>query len=166
MYAVGEYVVHPGQGVCRVEDIVDVPTAAYKLMPVGQRRPMLISYPLEGEDRLRPILTREQAQELIDSYADIEADDYTDRSAALEEEHFKAQIKRGTCRDSVRVAKTFRRRIAEVRALNKKPPVVYERILKEAQTRSLSELAVALDTTPEDVAVLFAEVDPEAQSLN
>ena len=51
--------------------------------------------------------------------------------------------------------KTFRARIAQTKANNKKPPAAYERILKQASERSLSELAVALDTTPEDVMVLF-----------
>ena len=57
--------------------------------------------------------------------------------------------------------KTFRTRIAEVKARNKKPPVAYERILKQASERSLSELAVALDSTPDDVRVLFEDVPDE-----
>lgn len=156
MFSVGEYIVHPGQGVCKVEAIEEKPQPTYKLMPVAQRHPMLISFPVSGEKRLRPVVTRSQAADLIESYPHIEPDDYTDRSAALEEVHFKDQIKHGTLLDSVRVAKTFRSRIAEVKARNKKPPVAYERILKEAQDRSLVELAVALDSSPEDVEQLFA----------
>jgi hypothetical protein len=57
----------------------------------------------------------------------------------------------------VRIVKTFRVRIAETKARNKKPPVVYERILKEARQRSLEELGVALDMSPEDVQVLFEQ---------
>ena len=94
------------------------------------------------------------------------ADDYTDRSVALEEEHFKNQIRRGTCRDSVRVVKTFRKRIAEVRSRNKKPPVVYERILKQASERSLAELAVALEVSVDDVRELFERQGGEDFSLN
>ena len=51
--------------------------------------------------------------------------------------------------------KTFRKRIADVQAKNKKPPVVFQRILKEASERSLREMSVALDMSSEDVAALF-----------
>lgn len=155
LFEIGEYIVHPGQGVCEVAEIVEGPEPVYKLMPVGQRHPMLISFPVAGEARLRRVLPAEEASALINEYASMPADDYTDRSVALEEDHFKKVIKNGSCRDSVRVVKTFRQRIAEMRSRNKKLPVVYERILKEAQSRSLSELACALDVGTEDVVALF-----------
>jgi CarD family transcriptional regulator len=166
MYQVGEYIVHPGQGVCKVDEIVSEPQGTYMLMPVGGRHPMRISFPVSGEARLRPVLSRGEAEELIGEYAQMDTDSFTERSLALEEEHFKNTIRRGTCRDSVRVVKTFRKRIAEVRARNKKPPVAYERILKQASERSLSELAVALGTTQEDVRALFESQSGEDLSAN
>ena len=166
MYQVGEYIVHPGQGVCKVDEIVDQPQETYMLLPVGARHPMRISFPVASEGRLRPVLTKAEAEELIGEYPQMDVDGFTERSAALEEEHFKNQIRRGTCRDSVRVVKTFRKRIAEVRARNKKPPVAYERILKQASERSLAELAIALDVTPDDVRLLFESQGEEDISLN
>ena len=71
-------------------------------------------------------------------------------------------IKHGTCLDSVRVAKTFRRRIAQVRANNKRPPVAYERILKQSQERSLAELSIALDCSSEDVTRLLRANDSDS----
>lgn len=155
MYQVGEYIVHPGQGVCKVDEIVLEPQETYMLMPVGTRNPVRISFPVASEGRLRPIVTRNEAEELISSYPQMDVDNFTERSTALEEEHFKKTIRRGTCHDSVRVVKTFRHRIAEVRSRNKKPPVAYERILKQASERSLCELAVALGITTDDVRMRF-----------
>jgi len=97
MYSVGQFVVHPGQGVCQVEAIVEEPTAVYELLPIGQRHPMRIKYPVAGAKKLRPVLTREEAEELIDSYPEIEPDPFHERSNALEEEHFKREIRNGTC---------------------------------------------------------------------
>jgi len=57
----------------------------------------------------------------------------------------------------MRIVKTFRLRIAETRARNKKPPVVYERILKQASQRSLEELSCALDMPVDDVRMLFEQ---------
>lgn len=157
MFSIGEYIVHPGQGVCRVEDVVDEPIEVYMLMPVGQRHPMRISFPLASASKLRPVLSREEALTLIDAYPSMEVDSYVGRSNALEEEHFKGEIRHGSCADTMRIVKTFRERIAEIRLNNKKPPVAYERILKQASQRSLEELAVALESTPDDVRLLFEQ---------
>lgn len=166
MYEIGQYIVHPGQGVCKVDEIVSEPQETYLLLPVGVRNPIRISFPVASEARLRPVLTRVEAEELIGEYPEMDLDTYTERSLALEEEHFKNQIRRGTCRDSVRIVKTFRQRIADVKARNKRPPVVYERILKQASERSLSELAVALGITPDDVRLLFEGQEGEDFSQN
>ena len=66
-----------------------------------------------------------------------------------------AKIRRGTCLDSVRTVKTFRHRIDEAKANNKRPPVVYERILKQAIERSLEELSIALGMSKDDIVSLF-----------
>lgn len=158
MYSVGEYIVHPGQGVCRVEGVGEGPDATYKLLPVGQRHAMHISFPVSNEDRLRPILSAEEAREIIDQYPQMAVDDFTERNNSLEEQHFKQEIRNGSCRDTVRVVKTFALRIAEVEGKNKKAPVAYSRILKSARERSLQELSCALDCTPEDVVALFEAV--------
>jgi len=166
MYDVGEFIVHPGQGVCRVDEVVDSPQQTYMLVPLAGRHPLRISFPVASEDRLRPVVSSDEARALIDDYADLGIIEYTGRSGALEEEFYRDEIRRGTCRDSVRVVKTFRARIAEVRSRNKKPPVAYERILKQARDRSLMELSVALDMPTEDVVALFEQHDPSFDQNN
>lgn len=155
MYTVGDYIVHPGQGVCLVDEISSEPAECYLLLPVGQRHPMRISFPVASEGRLRPVLSDAEARAVIESYPTLESDPFTAKSNALEEEHFRNEIRQGTCLDAVRIVKTFRTRIAQVRANNKKPPVAYERILKLATERSLTELSVALGTTVDDVRGRF-----------
>ena len=166
MYGIGEYLVHPGQGVCRVEEVTEGPQAVYRLLPVGKRHPVHISFPVANEGRLRPVLTRDEAERIIEDYPTIEVERFQARNNALEEEHYRTEMRQGSCRDSVRIVKTFRARIAELSARNKKPPVAYERILKEARERSCSELAVALGCTPDDVALLFQRSMGEAPEQN
>ena len=125
------------------------------LMPVGTSNPMRISFPISGENRLRPVLSHDEAQELVDEYSDLSIDDYSSASIALEEQYYRDKIRRGTCLDSVRTVKTFRHRIDEAKANNKRPPVVYERILKQAIERSLEELSIALGMSKDDIVSLF-----------
>ena len=163
MYEVGEYIVHPGQGVCKVEDVIENPEVSYMLMPVGTSNPMRISFPISGENRLRPVLSHDEAQELVDEYTDLSIDDYRSASIALEEQYYRDKIRRGTCLDSVRTVKTFRHRIDEAKANNKRPPVVYERILKQAIERSLEELSIALDMSKDDTVSLFESRESDVQ---
>ena len=163
MYEVGEYIVHPGQGVCKVEDVIENPEVSYMLMPVGTSNPMRISFPISGENRLRPVLSHDEAQELVDEYTDLSIDDYRSASIALEEQYYRDKIRRGTCLDSVRTVKTFRHRIDEAKANNKRPPVVYERILKQAIERSLEELSIALDMAKDDIVSLFESRESDVQ---
>lgn len=138
-----------------VDEIVHEPQDTYLLLPVAGRHQMRISFPVASEARLRPALSRAEAQALIDEYPQIPLDDFTERSIPLEEEYFKKKIRGGTCRDSMCVVKTFRHRMADLQARNKKPPVAYERVLKQASDRALTELAVALQETPDDIRSLF-----------
>lgn len=163
MYEVGEYIVHPGQGVCKVEDVIENPEVSYMLMPVGTSNPMRISFPISGENRLRPVLSHDEAQELVDEYTDLSIDDYRSASIALEEQYYRDKIRRGTCLDSVRTVKTFRHRIDEAKANNKRPPIVYERILKQAIERSLEELSIALDMSKDDIVSLFESRESDVQ---
>lgn len=151
MYAIGDYVVHPGQGVCQVEGLTTAPNAVYLLLPVGQRHAMHISFPTEFEGRLRPVLSRAEAEKIVEGYDELEPMSFSARNIALEEDHYKGVIRSGTCCDSVRIVKTFRMRIADLIARGKKPPVAYDRIVKLAQERSSRELAVALGMAADDV---------------
>ncbi len=157
MYSIGDYIVHPGQGVCVVKDVTTSPEALYQLLPLGQRHPVHISFPVASEDRLRPVLSHDEAVEIIDDYPTMPLVDYEARNNSMEEEHFRHEIRNGSCRNSVRIAKTFRTRIADLQDHNKKAPVAYERILKQAQERSCLELSVALGCTPDDVCGLLRD---------
>lgn len=155
MYEMGEYVVHPGQGVCRVEEIVQEPQPSYTLLPIMQTHAMKISFPVANEDRLRPVLSGDEAQQIIDDYATMEPEEHEERSNALEEQYYRAEIRNGDCRDSVRIVKTIRMRIADLAARNKKPPVAYERILKRASERAVTELAISLGISRDEVISRF-----------
>lgn len=158
MYEIGDFIVHPGQGVCQVEGVEENPTPVYHLMPVRGRNPILIKYPVASEANLRPVVSAEEAESLIEGFPTLEPDEFTDRSAVLEEKHFKAVIRHGSCLDIMRIAKTFTQRIAAVEAAHRKAPVIYERILKEARERSMEELTCALDESEDEVSARFQAV--------
>lgn len=116
MFEIGQHVIHPGQGVCTVTGFTeDVAHPMILLRAKSGHAETHLMYPLAQQSRLHAIISREDAEDLIDSYADLTVDSFTERNSALEETHFKQQLKLGAP-ETVRVAKTMRHRIAEAEA--------------------------------------------------
>ena len=155
MFEIGEHVIHPGQGVCTVMGIDEDGAAPMIVLECRQGHAKTrMLYPVAQSDRLHATVSREEAERFIEGYSDMECDPFTERNSSLEETHFKQLIKHGMP-DTMRVAKTMRHRIRDAERRSKKPSSYYARVLKEAHRRSVEELAVALDSTPEDVALLL-----------
>ena len=170
MFEIGEHVVHPGQGVCTVVGFEDDPSPMIILETKSGRAQTRLMYPVSQADRLHPTVSREEAEELLDNYDEIECDPFTERNSSLEETHFKQEIKKGAP-ETLRVAKTMRKRIHDAEAKNKKPSSYYARVLKEAHRRSVEELAVALDKSEDEVEEITERVvehmaDQAAPSAN
>lgn len=152
MFSIGEHVIHPGQGVCTVTGFdEDTPTPMIILECKQGHAKTRMKYPLSQSDRLHPAISREDAENLIEHYEDLECDPFTERNSSLEETHFKQLIKEGAP-ETVRVAKTMRQRIRQAERQAKKPSSYYARVFKEARRRSLEELAVAIGCSEEDIA--------------
>ena len=165
MFEIGQHVIHPGQGVCTATGFTDDTAHPMILLRAksGHAETHLM-YPLAQQSRLHAIISREDAEDLIDSYADLTVDSFTERNSALEETHFKQQLKLGAP-ETVRVAKTMRHRIAEAEAHGKKPSSYYSRMLKEARRRTLEELSVALGADEDAVEERFKEAIIQAGEI-
>lgn len=158
MFRIGEHVIHPGQGVCTVTGIEEDATPPMIILECKQGHTKTrMQYPLAQSDRLHATISREVAEDLIENYADIECDTFTERNSSLEESYFKKLIKEGAPA-TVRVAKTMRYRIRDAERRAKKPSTYYARVLKEAHRRSVEELAVAIGVSEEDIEERLAVV--------
>lgn len=151
MFGIGEHIIHPGQGVCTVIGFTEDGPQPMMILEAkkGHARTRML-YPLAQEGRLHPCISAGEAEALIETYDQLECDCFTERNSSLEEAYFKQQLKLGAP-ETVRVAKTMRRRIRDAEARDKKPSSYYTRVLKEAHRRSLEELAVALGIEEDEV---------------
>ena len=150
MFEIGQHVIHPGQGVCTVVGFRDDTPQPMVLLEARQGHAQtILMYPVAQADRLHAAISREDAENLLANYADLECDSFTERNSSLEESHFKQQLKLGAP-ETVRVAKTMIKRIQDAEAADKKPSSYYMRVLKEAKRRSVEEFAVALGVSEED----------------
>lgn len=160
-YAKGDYVVHPGQGVCEIGGIVEHAfngenRLEYELYPAAGAR-MRICFPVDNEDQLRPIVARREALALVAEMPTLPDDTFSDPKGWAVEEHFMLGLRHGDCREALRIAKTMHRRMEEQRSCGKKPKACYEKIFKLARDRGLLELGVALRKSPDEVDALIEE---------
>ena len=95
MYQIGDIIVYGGEGVCRVEEI-GVP----KISGVNKQRQYYTLAPLYREGKvftpvdtkvfMRPVVTRDEALELIKGIPSIQADVYENSNLRFLNEHYQS----------------------------------------------------------------------------
>ena len=142
MFKKGDFVIYETAGVCQVTDIstVDIKGIApdrlfYFLEPLHSKGSRLY-IPVENhKSRMRPLLSQQEAGELISSAGDL--GDLSD------------------CREWVKVINTLRHRKAERISRGKKLPSMDARYLKIAEECLYTELSLVLDLPEEKIQSLI-----------
>ncbi len=156
MYEIGQMIVYGGGGVCRVDAIGPLEmrgaqprTDYYTLMPVqGSGK---IFTPVDTTVYTRPVLTREEAEALIDEMPNLPAEVYENSNPRLLNEHYQTYLKSGDCTRLAMLIRAIyvkgRRAAQKGRRLGQ----VDERSFKRAEEMLYGELSVALDIPVEEV---------------
>ncbi len=169
MYAVGDYVVKVNKGVCKVEDItrLTIPGADrnrlyYLLIPLEDAGAKLY-IPVEGnvEQNLRPVITKEQAWELINRIGEIDAASITDEKQR--ESSYKEALHSCEPERVVSVLKSIYQRKQERDAQGKKITAVDDRYFKLAEDVLHSELAFAIGRDKQEMREV---ISAKMNSLN
>lgn len=156
MFEIGDYIVCGNNGICTVESIgtIDVPDVNperlyYILQPVYAKG-SVVYIPVDNEKIvMRKILTKEQAQALIDKIPEIET--IPELNDKLREEKFKECLRHHDCTDWIRIIKTLylRRQAREERG--QKVTAMDARYLKVAEENLYCEFAMALGIDRDEV---------------
>jgi CarD family transcriptional regulator len=149
MFDKGEYIVYGQNGVCQVKDITYLDMSAadkkqqyYMLIPVNSKA-STIYCPVNNEKVVaRPILTKEEAWNLIDSIPD--ADQLRVSNEKLRENEYKQSIRSGSPKEWIKIIKTLYLRKQERIAVGKKITTTDEKYLKSAEDLLYSELSMAI----------------------
>ena len=103
MFQKGEYIMYGSTGVCRVEDVAvpdNIPmkekgTLYYKLAPVYGAGNIYI--PVDSKVFMRPVLTKEQANELIDKIPSIQEPVYEAKDQKNLADCYRASLRAHEC---------------------------------------------------------------------
>jgi len=156
MYHIGDFVVKTNEGVCKIKDIKSldisgVPKDKLYLFLVPVENPTVCVYlPADGaENALRQVITEEDAVKLLDSIPDIKVMQITDEKRR--EKEYKDAVSRGDPYQLASVIKTIYKRKIDRENQGKKNGSVDERYFKIAEDRLLSELALVMKKTKEEI---------------
>ena len=150
MFRPGELIIYGRTGVCRVEEIEEWDDRQYyRLQALHQA--CIIHAPVNGKVLMRPVLTREEANRLIDSIPSVTVNPV--ECHALRElcNHYLDSV--NTCDAAELLAMTMSIYAKKQKAIKnkKKPGAIDERFLREGESLLFGELSVSLGIPPEEV---------------
>lgn len=162
MFEVGDYVVYRNNGVCRVDSIgpMNLPGESvsklyYTLIPIYLKGSKVYT-PTDNEKVIiRPVISKEDASELIDHIKDIEVLWVTDEKSR--EMIYKEALAKCECREWVKIIKTLYQRKQSRIAEGKKVTASDEKYLKIAEDNLYGELAIPLEMEKDMVEEFIIE---------
>ena len=150
-FSKGETVVYGGSGVCEIDDIKDVrfyherPQKYYILKPLFVNQAQVVYVPYNNEKltaKIRPVITKKEALELIHNIDDNNVEWVEDRNAR--KELFNGLLSSGDRKDIIDLISTISARRKQLEDEGKSLNQQDEKILTDAQRRMDAEFAVAL----------------------
>lgn len=155
LFAVGELVIYGGTGVCSVEEITEKKMSGsetrmyYVLNPLFQDGK--IYTPVDTKVYMRPVMTPQEAERIIDSIPDIKAESYHDRNFNQLATRYEQVLGSHEFLDIVALAISIREKKVQAELLSKKLGQVDTKFMKRAEGLINGELSVALGIPQEDV---------------
>ena len=160
MFQIGDYIIYGINGVCKVEDIGTVKLSGndklyYTLHPFGEKEGVIYTPVDNKKTRMRSILTKIEAKQLLDEMDSIDDLGITDEKTR--ESTYKEVMNKCDSREWVRIIKTLDMRKEARIAEGKKITVSDEKYLRLAEENLFNELSVALDIPKDHVEAYITD---------
>ena len=162
MYEIGDYVIKPSDGVCRIETVlhlnmsgVDKNKLYYLLIPVGEKNKKLYIPVDTAEQSTRKTMTEEEAWKLIEKIPAIE-EIWIDNEK-LREQRYKEAIRSYDPAALIGIIKATYLRNKKRLEEGKKNTLVDERYFKIAEHNLYSELAFAMNKDESEIGQIITD---------
>ena len=157
MFQPGEIIVYGNTGVCRIMEItkpnlpgVDRKREYYLLSPLFQDGK--IYSPVDNTKVfIRPVISKKQAEEMIDMIPEIQTKQINSLSTQQLSEKYQEYFNTHNCTDLLELIMSIYAKKQHQLSLKHKVGQIDERYMRKAEELLYGELAVALDITPKEV---------------
>lgn len=160
MYKKGDYIIYGNNGVCMVEDYMQSDSMGegqlyYVLNPVSIRGSTIFS-PVDNQKVfMRPVISREEAEALIDGIPDYE--DMVIEEVRPQEQYYKDILQNYDCIEFLRFIMAIYRRKKAREAIGRRITAVDEKYLIMAKDSLVNELSIVLDIEVDEVDKMLHE---------
>jgi len=170
MYKAGDLVIYGNHGVCRIESVgepnisgADKSKLYYTLSPLYHSEKIFT--PVDTNVFMRPIITYEEANQLISHIPSIDnnLDDFEDVRSL--EAHYKNLLKSHNCSDLLRLIKTIYAKSRIVEKQGKRLGQIEKRFISMAEEQLYGEFAAALNMTKEKIKIYVEEKIKEQEAF-
>jgi len=156
MYQIGDWIFYGNIGACQVIDLserkipgMDQEMLYYTLQPLNDS--CSISTPANGKIFSRPLISKEQAEVLIDSIPHINAEAYHNPVLRQLSEHYESALNTHDCLSLIKMTMSIHTKKEQAEQQKRKLGAVDEKFMKRAEDLLFGELAVALGIKKEEV---------------
>lgn len=160
MYEIGDYVVKPGTGVCRVEGILhpdisgaDKQQLYYLFVPLADKKQKVYVPTNTADTNYRKAMTEKEAWDFIEKIPQI--GELWIENEKLRDRRYKEAVQSGVPEDLVAIIKMTYLRKKKRSEQGKKSTVSDERYFKLAESYLYSELGFALNKDKDEVSQLI-----------
>lgn len=162
MYSIGELIFYGGTGVCRVEDITQLSMKGadgkkdyYILTPLYQDGTIYV--PVDTKVFMRPVISRSEAEQLVEMIPDIKAEAVYDKNFNQLASRYDQVLGTHDCRDLIELMMSIYAKKQYVEQQKRKFGQIDARYMKRAEGLLYGELAAALDIPRDDVQEYIAK---------
>lgn len=156
MYQISDLIVYGSTGVCRVE-AVETPRHRpgeeerqyYLLRPLYQDGTIRI--PVDTKVFMRPVISREEAEKLIDAIPGMNAEVYHERNFTQLAAHYQEALGSHECSDLIELVMSIYAKKQDAESKKRKFGQVDARFMKRAESLLYGEFSVALGIPFDDV---------------
>ncbi|MDD5922312.1 MAG: CarD family transcriptional regulator [Eubacteriales bacterium] len=157
MFKENDLIMYGGTGVCRVQKITKEdfggkiePKLYYILQPLYQTG--VIYAPVDNDKVfMRPVISREQADELIDEFPDVTTEVFKSSSTQQLLKHYQSVIDSHELLGLVKLAKSIHQKSDDAKKQNRHIGQIDKKFMHLAEDLLFGELAAALKIPREDV---------------
>lgn len=156
MYQVGDWIFYGNTGACQVTDVskrkipgIDQEMLYYTLQPVNDS--CCISTPANGKIFTRPLITKEEAEALIDAIPKIDAEAFHSPVLRQLSEHYEKSLNTHDCLSLIKMTMSIHLKKEQAEKQKRKLGAVDEKFMKRAEDLLFNELAIALGIDRNDV---------------
>ena len=170
MFTEGQLVIYGGEGVCRIAAVgpsslsgTDKTKLYYTLTPLTRSGTVLT--PVDTKVLMRPILSRQEAEDFIAQLPQLPPEEPESRSMRLLKEFYQQIVTSYDCRRMAGLIRSAVRRRKHALRTGRKVSQMDERYLRRAESALYGELAAALDLPEEEVLPYIRRTCPPVAGM-